>query len=338
MMDDIKKYDPEDIESLLLNKSFDELYPEERTFVLKHMENEVEYDSMRQTLLAVMSSKVDIDTIEPRKGSKETLMAMMVKEDRKGFSIWLNGVVAFLFPPQQQWFRKPGLQFAMACGLLLLMFTVVLPGDQHEMIAEATPKKQQEQTQTDEVKEAADEEVIKSFNTVENEVSEDLTLTSGESSPVPTIPQATRPVLDATDDDLYADSSMPEDAEEEKFQPTSGSTNANALRFDEKIADAKEMEESAKDVINATERNADVGLDTSVLFTDHFYPDNQIGNQLSEVTVLSSEAATRSTTSVTTIESMAIEESLFKKRDNTENVVAPTKKYKDLIDLLYTAL
>jgi hypothetical protein len=39
-MKDPLKYDPEDIESLLKHKTFSELYPEEREFILKHIAHE----------------------------------------------------------------------------------------------------------------------------------------------------------------------------------------------------------------------------------------------------------------------------------------------------------
>ena len=37
-MSDKQVYDPEDIESLLIHKEFEELYPAEKEFVLKHIE------------------------------------------------------------------------------------------------------------------------------------------------------------------------------------------------------------------------------------------------------------------------------------------------------------
>ena len=48
------KYDPEDLESLLLNKRFNELYPEEKEFVLRHMDSAEEDASMRKTLLSIV--------------------------------------------------------------------------------------------------------------------------------------------------------------------------------------------------------------------------------------------------------------------------------------------
>ena len=50
-----EKYDPEDIESLMMHKTFSDLYPEERAFVLKHLDSELEYESMRNTLISVQS-------------------------------------------------------------------------------------------------------------------------------------------------------------------------------------------------------------------------------------------------------------------------------------------
>ena len=53
------KYDPEDIESLLKHKAFAELYPEEKSFVLKHISNEDEYENLRSTLLEIQAMHRD---------------------------------------------------------------------------------------------------------------------------------------------------------------------------------------------------------------------------------------------------------------------------------------
>jgi hypothetical protein len=50
------KYDPEDIESLMMHKHFTELLPDEREFVLKHIDSESEYEHLRETLMQSMTA------------------------------------------------------------------------------------------------------------------------------------------------------------------------------------------------------------------------------------------------------------------------------------------
>ena len=45
-----ENYDPEDIEVLLQERTFDELLPEERAFVLRHLSGRTEYERMRALL------------------------------------------------------------------------------------------------------------------------------------------------------------------------------------------------------------------------------------------------------------------------------------------------
>ncbi len=54
-------YDPEDLESLMINKSFDELLDAEREFALRHVEDAQAYDTMRATLLAVLVESKTFD-------------------------------------------------------------------------------------------------------------------------------------------------------------------------------------------------------------------------------------------------------------------------------------
>mgnify|MGYP003380342745 CR=1 FL=1 len=51
-----ERYDPEDIESLLSERSFDELLEEERAYVLRHLTDRNEYETMRGLLLHMRTS------------------------------------------------------------------------------------------------------------------------------------------------------------------------------------------------------------------------------------------------------------------------------------------
>ncbi|MFT5184271.1 MAG: hypothetical protein ACI84C_001400 [Flavobacteriales bacterium] len=131
-----KKYDPEDIESLLQHKSFDELYPEERAFVLNHMESPEEYASMRETLLELQAIDWDKDGIEPRKEIKERLMEEFVVQRKGGLIIWLNTL--FAQGKSVSWYRSGGFQVAMGVLVLALVGTWFLTSQDNtaDMIAE----------------------------------------------------------------------------------------------------------------------------------------------------------------------------------------------------------
>ncbi len=117
------KYDPEDIESLLLHKQFHELYPEEKEFILQHIETPEEYDSLRKTLFELRDAANDGTWLEPDASLKKDLMAQFASEEKGGFRIWLNSLFTW---PDVQWYRQPALRvaFAGACVLLGVLFFI----------------------------------------------------------------------------------------------------------------------------------------------------------------------------------------------------------------------
>ena len=110
------KYDPEDIESLLQHKNFSELYPEEKSFVLKHISNEEEYENLRTTLLEIQSIHSDQEWFDPDPQLKEELMASFAAENRNGFRIWLNTLFR---APELPFYRRPAYQLAFGLALLI---------------------------------------------------------------------------------------------------------------------------------------------------------------------------------------------------------------------------
>ena len=124
-MDNEFTYDPEDLERLLKEKSFSELLPEEKAFVLQFVENDLEYDSMRETLeslIAVPSMEEAIFTT-----AKEALMAAVEgktvenqkeeREEKTGFWAWLwNTNKTILY--------RPGFQLASLALVLVSVFYI----------------------------------------------------------------------------------------------------------------------------------------------------------------------------------------------------------------------
>ncbi len=112
-------YDPEDLESLMMHKSFDELYPEEKSFVLKHMDSSEEYESMRSTLFAIRASKSDNEELTMPTSRKEDVMAAFRAEHQRERWFSLNGIFMWFFPPNRSWIQKPAFQLAvLAVGVV----------------------------------------------------------------------------------------------------------------------------------------------------------------------------------------------------------------------------
>jgi hypothetical protein len=123
-MDRRERYDPEDIEALLAERTFDELLPEERAYVLRHLSGRDEYEAMRTLLRHMRSVPRDQPPIEAHPGTRnavlEAFRAHHTAADRKPRPrIWLNALAAWLAPPSagRPWLR-PALAFA---GLAVLV-------------------------------------------------------------------------------------------------------------------------------------------------------------------------------------------------------------------------
>jgi len=115
------KYDPEDLESLLLHKTFGELYPEEQRFVLQYIDSEEEYNSMRATLLTIQSND-DSPKISARPETKEQLLNLFSKQNQtSGFKAWLNSTfLPLLAPKNSRLVISFGVMAAVVFSVLLL--------------------------------------------------------------------------------------------------------------------------------------------------------------------------------------------------------------------------
>lgn len=119
-----EKYDPEDIESLLITKQFSELYPEEKEFVLRHLSDEEQYNSMRKMLIEIREISKSDDLLTPDAAIKKNLMAEFNREKKGRFSIWLNSLFA---SPDVPWFRQSGVQIAFGVAIVLIGIFGILP-------------------------------------------------------------------------------------------------------------------------------------------------------------------------------------------------------------------
>ncbi|NND94095.1 MAG: hypothetical protein HKN45_04470 [Flavobacteriales bacterium] len=108
-------YGPEDIEQLLLDKEFSDLLPEEKTYVLKHIEGETEYDHMRELLLGIASSNKDL---VPPPALREVLITAHERHyKRPSFKVWLNSLITSL-SFDTKW-PRPALQLAGIAAMII---------------------------------------------------------------------------------------------------------------------------------------------------------------------------------------------------------------------------
>ncbi len=121
-------YDPEDLESLMINKSFDELLEAERDFALRHVDDAKAYTAMRATLLTLVghSKAFQQDFQPPSTQVKSALLdAYRTKHAttrRPLFS--LNGItLLFSSLREKQW--HPVLGFAMVFLLVAGIWFVI---------------------------------------------------------------------------------------------------------------------------------------------------------------------------------------------------------------------
>ncbi|HRF81766.1 MAG TPA: hypothetical protein PL070_16935 [Flavobacteriales bacterium] len=93
-----ERYDPEDIEGLLSERGFDELLPDERAFVLRHLSGREEYERMRALLHYVRPDERDRGTIEPEDRVRTNVLEAFRAQQQPQWRIWLNGISLWLAP------------------------------------------------------------------------------------------------------------------------------------------------------------------------------------------------------------------------------------------------
>ena len=142
-MKQFSKYDPEDIESLLLHKQFNELYPEEKEFVLRHLDGVEEYESMRRMLLELKNSEGTDEWLTPDPSIKKALMAEFARERKGRFSIWLNSLFAM---PERPIYMQRGVQWSFGVALIAGAFFFFKPNGNQTFLAENQKTENQDGT------------------------------------------------------------------------------------------------------------------------------------------------------------------------------------------------
>lgn len=117
-----ERYDPEDIEVLLSEHAFEELLPEERAYVLRHLSGREEYEAMRATLQQIRAQDQRRRPIEPDAHVRQAVLEAFGERHRTGWRYHLNAVGAWLFPPDARGVFRPAMVLG---GLALLVVTLV---------------------------------------------------------------------------------------------------------------------------------------------------------------------------------------------------------------------
>ncbi len=140
-MDARERYDPEDLEALLSERTFDELLAEERAFVLRHVADRTEYDTLRTTLAQVRAHGRPGPMIIADPEVRDRVLEAFREARRPAWRIWLNSVGTWLMPPKPAFYWRP----ALALGTLALLIAVGIavwapvPDDRQEGLAELKP-------------------------------------------------------------------------------------------------------------------------------------------------------------------------------------------------------
>ncbi|MDQ3100605.1 MAG: hypothetical protein M3R08_04405 [Bacteroidota bacterium] len=115
-----EQYDPEDIENLLHERSFDELLEEERAYVLRHLSGREEYEQMRALLHHVRDDDRQHEPIEADDRIRGNVLQAFRAQQKPQWRVWLNSIGAIFIPGEGFAMWRP----ALAIGMVLLLFGV----------------------------------------------------------------------------------------------------------------------------------------------------------------------------------------------------------------------
>lgn len=343
----------------MMHKPFEELYPEEKEFVLQHLDSVEEYESMRKTLQAVLESNSMHNRIEPRVGMKEDLLAELGKERRGGFVLWLNGLFAGIRAPELPLYRRPAYQLAFASVLIAVGLFVFLPESTPEF-AEARPaeieKKLEDESQnsnTETTTHVGDEDLEIENQNESNVVADDMApeeatisqtnapakaIVDQRSDDLTELPPATNNVDDG-DTFFSGSATLDEDFKIEEDVAMEIPTMEDEM--EEALDRAAEMRDEQEVVIVEAERAETFteSLSTRSITTDmveetqlnSFQIDDQMGNvaEVQTISGIESAAATDFSTD---------SGSLISAEKESPPTQIGTKKYRDLFDLLHTSM
>jgi hypothetical protein len=338
-MDNEFTYDPEDLERLLKEKSFSELLPEEKAFVLQFVENDLEYDSMRETLESLIAVPSMEEAISPKAATKEALMAAFSaktvenqkeeREEKTGFWAWLwNTNKTILY--------RPGFQLASLALVLVSVFYIATfsPIDRTAQVIKKEPspkestanesKKEERkitlESVTEEEEEEEEEEEVKAIDVI----TEPITLVSEKDIEESTLDLNEAPELDQLEGILLDGS---------KFE----------------IED-KKIEREADEIEQIEENNTKFNYQETESYTEIIITDVILENINADKTTLIYDAReTTGNMASTPLNKTEVSSTMFSKSRNSLaasdvslsdisiNIPIKASKYSSLLSKLYTA-
>lgn len=334
-MDNEFTYDPEDLERLLKEKSFSELLPEEKAFVLQFVENDLEYDSMRETLESLIAVPSMEEAISPKAATKEALMAAFSaktvenqkeeREEKTGFWAWLwNTNKTILY--------RPGFQLASLALVLVSVFYIATfsPIDRTAQVIKKEPspkestanesKKEERKITLESVTEEEEEEEVKAIDVI----TEPITLVSEKDIEESTLDLNEAPELDQLEGILLDDS---------KFE----------------IED-KKIEREADEIEQIEENNTKFNYQETESYTEIIITDVILENINADKTTLIYDAReTTGNMASTPLNKTEVSSTMFSKSRNSLaasdvslsdisiNIPIKASKYSSLLSKLYTA-
>ncbi|MBZ0206034.1 MAG: hypothetical protein K8H89_06890 [Flavobacteriales bacterium] len=117
-MDRTERYDPEDLEHLMLERGFDELLEEERAYALRHLDGRAEYERMRALLHHVREEKSERPLMDADPAVRERVLAAFREQRQPQWRIWLNSVGGFLLPSRPSMYWRPALALGTVAALV----------------------------------------------------------------------------------------------------------------------------------------------------------------------------------------------------------------------------
>lgn len=127
-MNNTPAYRPEDMEALLQQKAFHELYAEEKKFVLEHLESEAEYERLRGLLLGIRSGAFPFSAPGTPDASQRTklLDAFAAAQQQQRRPVW-----NFTLPQFWKW-NNSGFRYALGITVLVVTALFMLKTRQNE--------------------------------------------------------------------------------------------------------------------------------------------------------------------------------------------------------------
>lgn len=137
-----EQYDPEDIESLLSERSFDELLEEERAYVLRHLAGRDEYETMRALLYQVRNDERNEGRITAPPEVRAHVLDVFRQQQQPQWRVWLNSVGGLLWPKEASAMWRPALAFGTVALLITAGIFLFRQADEgHAQLAELKPVK-----------------------------------------------------------------------------------------------------------------------------------------------------------------------------------------------------